>query len=339
MVHPTRRFKSFDRLFLSAALACLPIGALLMPAAAAAVQPPAQQDTQVPGYYRLVLDGLEATALYDGYVALDPKLLNGASEKDIQALIAKMFVPTDASGVQTAVNGFLINTGANLILIDAGGASCFGPTLGNIPANLQAAGYNVNQVDAVLLTHLHGDHACGITSANGKPIFPNATVYAAKEEAAFWLNADIAAQAPDALQPFFKLAQDAVAPYVASGRFKKFNAGEEVLPGVKSHPLPGHTPGHGGYLFSTDEGQLLVWGDIVHSHSVQFAHPEVSIEFDVDPKQAIDTRREVLAQASDEALWIAGAHLPFPGLGHVRQDDAGYAWVPVEFSPIIKKTP
>ncbi|QAA93401.1 MBL fold metallo-hydrolase [Pollutimonas thiosulfatoxidans] len=324
-----RGFRRYKHLLLLAALACC--------SGVAVAQVPPQPGTQVPGYYRMVLGEFEATALYDGFVDLDPGLLKGATEKDIQTLIARMFVPTHAGGVQTAVNGFLVNTGDNLILVDAGAAACFGPTLGNIPANLQASGYETAQVDTVLLTHLHGDHACGITNADGTAVFPNATVYVAKEEAAFWLNADIAAKAPEALQPFFKAAQQAVAPYVAAGKLKKFNPGDPLLPGVDSHPLPGHTPGHGGYLFSTPKGKLLVWGDVIHSHSVQFARPEVAIEFDVDPQQAIATRRDVLALVSKEALWIAGAHLPFPGLGHVRHDDTGYAWVPVEFSPTVRK--
>ncbi|HEY9573305.1 MAG TPA: MBL fold metallo-hydrolase, partial [Pusillimonas sp.] len=183
-------------------------------------------------------------------------------------------------------------------------------------------------------THLHGDHACGLSGADGKAAFPNAVVYVAEAEAAFWLSPDIAAQAPANAQPFFKLAQASVAPYVASGKLKKFKAGDTVLPGVTSVPMHGHTPGHGGYLFSSGQQKLLVWGDVIHSHAVQFAQPEVSIEFDVDQPQAIASRKKILKDASSEKLWIAGAHLPFPGLGHVRHDSAGYAWVPVEYAPV-----
>ena len=99
-------------------------------------------------------------------------------------------------------------------------------------------------------------------------------------------------------------------------------------------PTPGHTPGHSSYLFSSGKQKLLLWGDIVHSHSVQFQHPEVSMEFDVDQKQAIATRKTVFQQAANAGWAIGGAHLPFPGLGHIRKDAKGYAWVPVEFGPI-----
>ncbi|MGB3291166.1 MAG: MBL fold metallo-hydrolase [Burkholderiaceae bacterium] len=323
---------SASRFFLSALIAAAAAGAVSIPAAAEA-QAPAKHLSQAPGYYRMALGGIEVTALYDGQVSLNPGILKGASQDTIRDLLARMFVPLSADGVQTAVNGFLVNTGENLILVDAGAAKCFGPALGAITGNIRAAGYEAGQIDTVLLTHLHGDHACGL-SVDGKAAFPNATVYVAKEEAAFWLNPDVAAKAPADAQAFFKMAQASVAPYAAMGKLKEFKAGNAVIPGVASVPLHGHTPGHGGYLFGSGQQKLLIWGDVIHSHAVQFPQPEVSIEFDVDPPQAVASRKKVLERASSEKLWIAGAHLPFPGLGHVRRDDAGYAWVPAEYSPL-----
>jgi glyoxylase-like metal-dependent hydrolase (beta-lactamase superfamily II) len=327
--------KTARQMLLAALLAASAALTTIMPQTASA-DAPAKQATQVPGYYRMALGDFEVTALYDGYVAVDPKLLKGASAKDIQSLLARMFV-SSTKGMQTAVNAFLINTGRNLILVDAGAAKCFGPTLGVIADNIRAAGYDAAQVDTVLLTHLHGDHACGLATADGKAAFPNATVYAAKEEAAFWLDKETAAKAPKDAQPFFKMAQESVAPYARAGKLKQFNAGDTLLPGVVSVPEPGHTPGHAGYLFSSGEQQILFWGDVVHSHAVQFARPEVAIEFDVNSKQAIATRKKVFAEAARKKLWIAGAHLPFPGIGHVRAERKGYAWAPVEYSPLPAK--
>lgn len=297
-------------------------------------QAPAMQAKQVPGYYRMMLGDIEVTALYDGYVSLDTALLKGATGADIQSLLAQMYVPTSKNGVQTAVNGFLLNTGSNLILVDAGAALCFGPGLGAITQNIRAAGYDVAQVDTVLLTHLHGDHACGIASADGKAVFPNATVHVAKDEAGYWLNKQVAAKAPQAAQHAFQIAQQAVAPYAATGKLKEFTAGDTVVPGVTSVPLHGHTPGHGGYLLSSQGQQLLIWGDVVHSHAVQFARPEVSIDFDSDQAQAIASRKKIFAVAVDKKYWIAGAHLPFPGLGHVQKSEKAYTWVPVEYTPL-----
>lgn len=326
--------KMMRQVLLATSVAAAIVPAALMPLTAHAAAD--KKTTQVPGFYRMAVGTLEVNALYDGYVSLDPKQLKGATGKDIQSLLARMFVST-ARGMQTAVNAYLINTGSKLILVDTGAAKCFGPTLGVIGDNIRAAGYEPGQVDMVLLTHLHPDHACGLKTADGQAAFPNATVYVSKDEAAFWLNKEVAAKAQKEAQPFFQMAQDAVAPYAAGGKLKEFGTGETILPSVVSVPAPGHTPGHAGYLFSSADQQLLLWGDIVHSHAVQFVRPEIAIEFDVNSEQAIASRKKLFAQAATKKLWVAGAHLPFPGIGHVRAEGKGYAWVPVEYSPLPEK--
>lgn len=295
--------------------------------------PVAKQQTQVPGFYRMALGDFEVTALYDGYVDLDSSILKGASAEDIQSLLARMFVES-SKGMQTAVNAYLINTGSNLVLVDSGAAQCFGPTLGVVQNNLQAAGYRLDQVDTVLLTHLHPDHACGLLTPEGKPAFANATVHVPQAEADFWLSDEVASKAPKAMQGMFSMAKSAVAPYAATERLKPYAADSRLIPGVTLVPSNGHTPGHTSYLFSSKGQSLLVWGDIVHSHAVQFAKPEVVIEFDVDSPKALETRKKIFADAARDKLWVAGAHMPFPGIGHVRSEGAGYAWVPSEFGPI-----
>ncbi|WP_339846584.1 MBL fold metallo-hydrolase [uncultured Halopseudomonas sp.] len=293
---------------------------------------PKQQD-QVPGYYRMSLGEFEVTALYDGYVDLDPALLKGIDADNLQSLFTRMFVSAD-DGVQTAVNAYLVNTGTELILVDVGAAQCFGPTLGNIATNLQASGYAVEQVSMVLLTHLHPDHACGLRNSDGSATYPNATVHVPRAEAAYWLDEELAATMPDSAQPFFKMAQAAVEPYVAQKRLQQYGRDTELMPGVRTVPTNGHTPGHNAYLFQSEGQDLMVWGDIVHSHTVQFARPDVTIEFDVDSEAALATRKDVFNDAARNRFWVAGAHLPFPGLGHVRRDGAAFSWVPVEFGPL-----
>ena len=99
----------------------------------------------------------------------------------------------------------------------------------------------------------------------------------------------------------------------------------------------GHTPGHTAYAVESDGQKLLIWGDLVHAHAVQFARPGVSIEFDIDQKQAIATRRSLMRMAAADKFLVAGMHLPFPGIGHVRADGKGsYSWVPIEFAPLSK---
>lgn len=283
----------------------------------------------MPGYYRMMLDGIEVTALYDGAIELDTKLLKNLRAEDRDRLLARHFLK--APKVQTAVNAYLINTGGKLVLVDAGAAGLFGPSLGHVAGNLRAAGYDPAQVDVVLLTHLHGDHVNGLVDADGKAVFANAEVWSAQADNDFWLNEDVAAKAPQDAQPFFKMAHDAAAPYRASGKWKTFAADQDIVPGVASLAAHGHTPGHSGYLVGNGTRRLLIWGDIVHNHAVQFARPDVAMEFDVDNKAAVATRKRIFARAAKEKLLVGGMHLPFPGIGHVRAEGKGYAWVPLEF--------
>lgn len=291
-----------------------------------------QQKTQVPGYYRTFLGKFEVTALYDGAINLDTKLLKNTPEKDIQKLLARLFVKGPA--VQTAVNAFLVNTGDKLILVDAGAAKLFGPSLGNIVDNLKAAGYRPEQVDVVLITHLHGDHINGLVTSDGQMVFPKAMIWSAKADNDFWLSEEIAARAPTNFQIFFKMSRDAAAPYLASGQWKTFTGNQELLPGISSLDTHGHTPGHTSYVFADSGEKMLILGDLVHNHAVQFARPETAFEYDNDRKQAVIARQQTFLLAAREKMLVGGMHLPFPGIGHILKDGKTFAWVPLEFAPI-----
>lgn len=322
------RMSALRHWLIAAALAITPLIAST-PARAEAPQ----IKTQAPGFYRMMVGQFEITALYDGYLDLDAKLLKNASQRDIQRLLTKRF--TTGPAIQTAVNAYLINTGSKLVLIDAGAAKAFGPSLGFIPDNLRAAGYDPAKVDVVLLTHLHGDHVNGLLTADGKAAFPNASVHAAKADADFWLPAEALATADEGSRPFFQMAQAALAPYQAAGRFSTFDDDAELIPGFKVLAAPGHTPGHSGFLIESAGQRLLVWGDIIHNAAAQFENPGISIEFDIDRKLAVATRQKLLNRVVKEKLMVAGMHLPFPGIGHVRREGKGsFEWIPVEYGPI-----
>jgi len=312
-------------------LSSLVAGAFLSITMAHAAAPVEQ--AQVPGFYRQQVGEAVVTAVYDGYVALDPKSLTGLSQQQIQQNIARLFQAKNAA-IQTAVNAFVVRIGSNLVLIDSGSADCFGPTMGRMLENLKAAGFKPEDIDTVLLTHMHPDHACGITTPDGKAAFPNATIWASSKDADFWLNSASAARLPEGQRSFVKMAQDAVAPYSSKGRFKTFKDGDAIVPGISVVPSNGHTPGHSSYLVSSGAEKLLVWGDIVHFHAVQLPHPEVTIEVDVEPKGAVASRKRILAETARKKWLVAAAHHPFPGLGHVRKEGKGYAWVPVEYGDL-----
>ncbi|RBI68240.1 MBL fold metallo-hydrolase [Vreelandella sulfidaeris] len=302
-------------------------------AATAQAELPAQQQEQAPGWFRTMVGEYEVTALHDGHTAIDTSLLKGMEQDEILRHLDALFIDAE-NGMQTAVNAFLIHTGENLVLVDAGSAACFGPSLGQVESNLRASGYSPEDVDTVLMTHLHPDHVCGITNESGEAVYPNAELRASQADADFWLDEERAAALPEADRAFFDMAQEAVAPYQESGRFKPFTEGDEVLTGIVAQDTHGHTVGHSSFMLTSDDDAMLVWGDVVHSYGVQFADPTVAIEFDSDPEQAVRTRENVLESAVDDKHWVAGAHMPFPGIGHIVENEEGYQWLPIEFAPL-----
>jgi len=139
------------------------------------------------------------------------------------------------------------------------------------------------------------------------------------------------------MRPFFKMARDSAVPYQARQQWKTFNEGSVLIPGVQAVKANGHTPGHTAFAVESEGQKLLIWGDLVHAHAVQFARPEVAIEFDIDPQQAVATRKAILKAVAESKSLVAGMHLPFPGIGHVRLDSEGaYSWVPAEYTPVQK---
>ncbi|ACZ76301.1 MULTISPECIES: MBL fold metallo-hydrolase [Dickeya] len=304
-------------------------GTLVAVAPAQAAAP--MQHKQVAGFYRTMIGDYEVTALYDGGGSIDSSLLHGDPAL-IQSLLARSF-QNDPKKVSATVQGYLVNTGSRLVLIDTGsGGHWGGPTLGKLVQNLKASGYQPEQVDLVLLTHLHADHTGGIYK-DGKRVFPNATVMMKKADADFWLSKDIMAKAPEDAKVFFTVAQDAAAPYIAAGKWKPYEGMDEIVPGIAPYAIPGHTPGHTGYMISSKGQSLLVWGDVAHVGAVQMPHPEVSIAFDSDSASAVKTREALLVKLAADKTMIAAAHMPFPGLGRLRQADTGvgYDWVPATF--------
>jgi glyoxylase-like metal-dependent hydrolase (beta-lactamase superfamily II) len=283
---------------------------------------------QVPGYYRLQVGAFEVTVLHDGGGPIDPHLLQDASG-DIGKVLRESLV--DASVTTISVNEWLINTGKKLALIDAGSGEWWGAP-GQMLSHLRAAGYTPEDVDVVLLTHLHTDHVGGLATRSGKRVFPNADIYAAKADSDFWASAEIEAQAPEAAKPQFEAARAVLAPYIAASKWHPFSGSPRIVDGITPIPVPGHSPGHAGYEISSEGQTLVIVGDLIHVAAVQFKHPEVSLLWDSDQQKAIAERKLSLKHFADDKTLIAGAHIPFPGVGRVLKDGQSYAWVPVEFN-------
>jgi glyoxylase-like metal-dependent hydrolase (beta-lactamase superfamily II) len=219
------------------------------------------------------------------------------------------------------------------VLVDTGAAGLFGPTLGKLANNLKAAGYTPDQVDAVLITHMHPDHVGGLVN-DGKVVFPNATVHADQHDADFWLSQANLDKAPKDSQGFFKGAMASLKPYVDAGKFKPFNGNTDLVPGIKAQASAGQTPGHTTFAVESEGQKLVLWGDLMHVAAVQFANPAVTIQLDTDSKAAAVQRQRAYAEAAQAGYWVAAAHLSFPGIGHLRKDGKGYVFVPVNYSVV-----
>lgn len=284
---------------------------------------------QAPGFYRLKIGSVEVTALSDGTIPLPlSKLYTNTSQQHAQSVLSDAFLP---ASVPTSVNAFLVNTGDRLVLIDAGTGTYIGPSLGKLAANIEASGYKVDDIDDVVLTHIHTDHSGGLVS-NGKRSFPNATLRVNEREAKFWLSADNANAATGIVKQQFAEADQCVTPYVKAEKFETFADNAAPVPGLGSILYAGHTPGHSAITLESEGQKIVFWGDITHGDILQFDEPGVAIEFDIDQKAAVAARDIAFKQAVEGRYLVGGAHIAFPGIGHVRKDSTNYDWLPINYA-------
>ncbi len=284
---------------------------------------------QAPGYYRLKVGAYEVTALSDGTVAIPlAKLYANTTVDHAEAALAAAF---QGSSSETSVNAYLVNTGERLVLIDAGTGTYLGPTLGRLLANIEASGYKADEIDDIILTHIHTDHSGGLSS-KGSRVFPSATLHVNRRDADFWFDPNEENKATAAVKEQFAQAHASLTPYVEATKFETFGDDAEVLPGFGSVLRAGHTPGHSSIVIESQGQKLMFWGDVTHGDVLQFDEPDVAIAFDVNQQMAVAARKKAFEDAADGAYLVAGAHIAFPGIGHLRRDDTNYDWVPLNYS-------
>ena len=242
------------------------------------------------------VDDSEVVAIQDATQSIAVALFG--DDAGVQQALAKLYPRNSAP---SSVNVFLIRSEKRIILVDTGLGNQHGSFLSHALDDLHVS---PAQVTDILLTHLHPDHIGGMISSVGQAMFPNATVWLSQEEFRG-----------------MKMGSRDAAPlmrnvYLAYQRkLKLFKDGQEILPGIVARLAVGHTPGHTTFLLND---KFLFVGDLLHAAVWQFPRPDLCTKWDADPVAAVAARRKVLQQAQEKELTIAGAHLPFPGVGTVK---------------------
>ena len=285
---------------------------------------------QAPGFFRFRVGDFDVLSVSDGSLTLEPMaaMMPNAPADEMAAIMAAHGRPTDR--LFGATNALLVNTGDHRVLVDAGSGEMFQPTAGRLEQNLAAAGIMAEDIDAIVFTHAHPDHAWGIIdTATASPRFPNATYYMRETEWGFWMSPDTLSSAPDAIRGMIQTTQDVFQP--VADRVELLAADAEVVPGVFLAETPGHTPGHVGIRVSSGDQQLFCTGDCMVSDILHFRHPEWHFAFDMDPDQAVTTRRRVFDEVSADGIPVIGFHFTYPGVGYVMRDGGAYRWVAAQW--------
>ncbi|MAA96920.1 MAG: MBL fold metallo-hydrolase [Stappia sp.] len=275
-----------------------------------------------PAFHRIKLGGFEVTTLRDAARAMDgPHPIFGEDQDAgaVAELMRENNLPTDRM-----VNGFtpvLVNTGSELVLFDTG----LGGENGKLAGQLEAAGYSTDQIDTVVITHMHGDHIGGLMK-DGAPVFANARYVTGQAEYDFWSSDD---RMGTAAERGANLARSNVVPLAEKITF--IGDGDAVVSGITGLDTSGHTPGHMSFHLESDGQELMIWGDVANHFAASVQRPEWHVRYDMDKEKAVATRKRIFDMAATDGLAISGYHMPFPAIGYVEKVGEGYRWTPATY--------
>lgn len=231
-----------------------------------------------------------------------------ADPAEFAALSAANFIPADrAFNTHTPT---VVNTGAELVLFDTG----IDPAA--IVAVLGEAGYTPDQVDVVVLTHMHRDHVGGLMK-DGAPTFPNARYVAGSVEHNHWMAANN------------ETFEAAVKPL--SDKMSMIDGEASVVSGITSLPSFGHSPGHLAYMLESGGQRLVITGDIANHPVWSLQKPDWEVRFDMDKAKAAAARKAVFGMIAADRIPFIGYHMPFPAVGFVEAMGEGFRYVPASY--------
>lgn len=257
---------------------------------------------------RYELGDLTIVALRDGYLDMPPERLLQEDGRPFGPEPPKRVSLVDGR-LRLSVNAFLIVGKGRHILIDTGAGNAWDPSMGLLLDALAEAGVAREDIGTVALTHTHADHVNGLVAPDGTDAFPS-------------------------LERIF-VPQEEISLFDGSGRLGRFRErcvafgeGFPISESVTAVGAHGHSAGHTAFEVASGGETLLVWGDVVHVPSIQFARPKLAWEFDADRTQARSTRERLLDRVARPGVHVAGAHLDFPGIGSVTRAKEAYCFSP-----------
>ncbi|MEL6335096.1 MAG: MBL fold metallo-hydrolase [Pseudomonadota bacterium] len=266
------------------------------------------------------------TFISDGFTDLPFGNFTGQTPEETAATAAAL--RADRSGaLRLNFTQYLIDDGERLVMVDAGPAGGIGET-GHLPENLETLGVNPDAVEALIVTHTHFDHVSGAI-AGDRRVFRNAELYVDRRDVAHFTDPAKRSAAPDFLHSSFDTAAALMRLYPQA---QQVEGAHQILPGLETVDLAGHTPGHIGVRVSDGGESLLIVGDMLFHPVLHPRSTTLGIAFEADPAAAQAMREAFFPAAAEEGALIAATHMPFPGLGRIVTDRGEFRWSPAPWA-------